>query len=64
MGQDGSWTTPINFGDKINTDASKNDAIVMPDGKYILFNRYLDVESAGMYWLDAKIIERLRSEAE
>ncbi len=58
--KDGSWTAPINFGDNINTQASESGAVVTPDGKYLLFNRYISNENAGMHWVDAKIIETLR----
>jgi hypothetical protein len=54
--QDGSWGTAINLGGKVNTDSEENGAYVTPDGKYLFFNRKGD-----LYWLDAKIIEMLRS---
>jgi len=58
--KDGTWGTAINFGDAINTSASEAGATVTPDGKYLFFNRFISNENAGMYWVDAKIIETLR----
>jgi hypothetical protein len=58
--KDGSWGAAINMGDTINTIANENGATVTPDGKYLFFNRYINNENAGMYWVDAQIIETLR----
>lgn len=58
--QDGSWGAAINFGDIINTSANEGGATVTPDGKYLFFNRFISNENAGMYWVDAKVIETLR----
>ena len=59
--QDDSWGAAINLGDKINTDAKENGAHVSPDGKYLFFNRYISEVDVGIYWVDAQIIETLRS---
>jgi hypothetical protein len=58
--KDGSWGAAINLGDAINTSASEGGAYVSPDGKYLLFNRYVSPENADIYWVDAQIIETLR----
>ncbi len=58
--KDGSWGAAINLGDTINTGVSESGATVTPDGKYLFFNRYSNDENAGMYWIDAQIIETLR----
>jgi len=58
--KDGSWGSAINLGDAINTSAWEGGAYVTPDGKYLFFNRYISEENAGMYWVDAQIIENLR----
>ena len=57
---DGAWGEPINLGDSINTEAEENSASVTPDGKYLFFNRYLGEDNAGMFWVDAQILETLR----
>jgi len=65
--QDSSWGTAINMGDMINTDAYEAGAKVTPDGKYLFFVRvvastiddpYSDID---IFWVDAQIIETLRS---
>lgn len=58
--QDGSWGSAFNLGDTINTSANEGGATVTPDGKYLFFNRFINDENAGMYWIDAQIIETLR----
>ncbi|MBB3167405.1 hypothetical protein [Simiduia aestuariiviva] len=61
--QDGSWGPAINMGDRVNSSSWDAYATVTPDGKYILFNRAIDdnYENVDIYWVDAKIIEELRS---
>jgi len=53
--KDGSWGSPINMGDKVNTKGKENGGYVSPDGKYFFFNRRFLI-----HWVDAKIIEELR----
>ena len=62
---DGSWSRPKNMGPRINTKYSERFARVSPDGKYLFFgsnrrqladNLYFDI-----YWIDAKVIEELKS---
>ncbi|MBO3697254.1 serine hydrolase [Roseivirga sp. E12] len=68
--QDGSWGEAINMGDKINTPVFEQRPKVTPDGKYITFWRgYFETREDGKryllgnpYWVDAKIIETLKSE--
>ncbi|WP_083629704.1 hypothetical protein [Tenacibaculum agarivorans] len=67
--QDGSWGSAINMGDKINSELVENGASLTPDGKYLLFRRSGEkIKEDGSkywetkkYWVDAKIIEDLRS---
>lgn len=65
--KDGSWGPAINMGDSVNSDKWDAYASVTSDGKYILFNRRIDDGSnndnmnVDIYWVDAKIIETLRS---
>lgn len=63
--KDGSWGAAINMGDKVNSDKWDAFATVTPDGKYILFNRGMDDnnDNVDIYWVDAKIIEELRSKS-
>ncbi|MBD8527417.1 PD40 domain-containing protein [Pseudomarimonas arenosa] len=62
--QDGSWGEAINLGDKVNTDAYEAGPKVTPDGKYLFFVRNMgsdQFENVDIFWVDAKIIETLRS---
>lgn len=61
--EDGAWGPAINLGDKVNSDKWDAYASVTPDGKYILFNRGIDDKNVDIYWVDAKIIEDLRSKS-
>ena len=63
--RDGSWGPAINMGDKVNSDKWDAYASVTPDGKYILFNRAIDddADNVDIYWVDAKIIEILRTKS-
>jgi hypothetical protein len=67
--KDGSWGDAINMGDKINTPLYEQRPKVTPDGKYSFFwkgdvkirkdgSRYVE---GSPYWVDAKIIENLRT---
>lgn len=62
--EDGTWAPAINMGPTVNSDGWDAYASVTPDGKYILFNRGIDLESrprnVDIYWVDAKIIDELR----
>ena len=58
--EDGSWGAAVNMGDTINTSAYESGAYVTPDGKYFFFDRYVNEENAGIYWVDSAIIENLR----
>lgn len=61
--QGGSWGTGINLGDKINTKFQDQYGSVTPDGKYFFFHRSYGNggDKADIYWVDAQIIEALRS---
>ncbi len=67
--QDGSWGPAINMGDKINSELVENGAKLTPDGKYLLFSRSQEKTKedgstywiSKKYWVDAKIIETLKS---
>ncbi|MFY0627585.1 MAG: alpha/beta hydrolase [Reichenbachiella sp.] len=63
--ENGSWCEAINMGAEINTSAGDAGGYVTPDGKYFFFNRSRPEEDknlakAGIYWVDAKIIDELR----
>lgn len=65
--EDGSWGNAINMGEEINSDMEDAFGSVTPDGKYFFFHRVKLGESfedsyANIFWVDAQIIEILRSE--
>ena len=63
---DGGWGPAINMGESINSDKWDAYASVTPDGKFILFNRGVDEDNSNVdiYWVDAQIIEVLRTKSE
>lgn len=34
------WSTPINLGDPVNTEAYEDGALLSPDGRFLIFNRH------------------------
>jgi Tol biopolymer transport system component len=62
--KEGQWSTPVNMGPKINTEAYERFARVSPDGKFLFFGSDRQKASGrigyDMYWIDAKIIDDLR----
>ncbi|CAH9052083.1 hypothetical protein PSECIP111951_01708 [Pseudoalteromonas holothuriae] len=67
--EDGSWSSAINMGPQINTDLQESAPQVTYDGKYLFFSRGdWEVKEDGSrnyigkkYWVDAQIIENLRT---
>ena len=58
---DGSWSTPINMGEDINSPASEFRPYVTPDGKYLFFTS--DRRDQGdIFWVDARVIDKLKPE--
>jgi len=69
---DGSWMRPINLGERINSAWKDEYPYVSPDGKYLFFNSNrpstlnespIPDGPGNMYWVDARVIEELRSAA-
>ena len=59
--KDGEWGPAINLGDKINTEFSEAYGSVSPDGKYFFFHRGYGGDSGDIFWVDAEVIKRLKS---
>ncbi|MCP4728135.1 MAG: hypothetical protein GY863_24055 [bacterium] len=59
MKEDGSWTDLINMGPDVNSTEYEFRPYVTPDGKYLFFTSNRDA-SGNIYWVDAKVIERLK----
>lgn len=58
--KDGSWSKAKNMGDRINTEFSEHCPILQPDKKYLFFTSTRN-GNRDIYWVDAKIIEQLKS---
>ncbi len=61
--EDGTWTTPINLGNTINTSFNEKGPRITPDGKYLFFGRdERDIEPglANIFWVSTEVIEELR----
>jgi Tol biopolymer transport system component len=63
--EDGSWTKPVNIGNKINTSYLETCASLSPDGKYIFFSRYNEPgEKSNIYWAKVdELIDSLKQQA-
>ncbi|UCD62844.1 MAG: PD40 domain-containing protein [Candidatus Zixiibacteriota bacterium] len=58
---DGSWSRPKNMGGGINSGAHEYCPAVSPDGKYLFFASNIN-GADDIFWVDAAIVERLKSE--
>ena len=59
----GTWTAPINLGEHINTNVNETCASISPDGKFIFFSRYNDLNGKpDIYWVSSSVINDLRRE--
>lgn len=56
--QNDEWGTPINMGNKINTELRERFPTVSPDGKYLFFMRH--TETQDFFWVSTHILEELR----
>ena len=63
----GEWTTPLNMnscGAKINnTMAHHSNPSLSPDGKFLFFRRHEADTIMDVYWVSAKVIEKLKIKA-
>ena len=58
--EDGTWSKPINLGDKVNTEFDETCPSLTPDGKYLFFSRYDEAgDLSNFYWVSAEVIHRL-----
>ena len=56
----GEWTTAVNMDEPINSSSNEICAVVSPDGQYLFFNSFRS-GNADNYWVDARVIEEIRS---
>ena len=63
---DGHWSIPVNMGPEINSGKGERFARLSPDGKYLFFGSFRNVSAdkhgADIYWIDAKIIDKLKND--
>jgi len=55
----GEWSEPKNLGSSVNSEFSEYGATITPDGKYLFFTSNRN-GSEDIYWVSAKIIERIK----
>lgn len=59
--EDGSWGSPINLGEEINSSGHELFPLVSNDGMYFFFNAKKELDQgSNPYWVDASFIEELR----
>lgn len=59
--QDGTWSSPINLGEGVNTPYSETVPRITPDGKYLFFGRYNEPgDVSNIYWVSTEVITRLK----
>lgn len=59
--KDGAWSDPVNMGEKINSSYSEYIPSISPDGNYFFFTTD-KTGNRDIYWVDAKIIKKLKPE--
>ncbi len=61
--KNGSWGTPINLGLSVNSPIkSEGGAYLTPDKKYLFFSTFEGPGRGNIYWVDGKIIEKLKNQ--
>jgi len=58
---DNSWSAPVNMGETINSEKYDYCPILSPDEKYFFFSSYR-TGNGDVYWVDAKIIDKLKNQ--
>ncbi|HPH47427.1 MAG TPA: hypothetical protein PLJ60_14175 [Chryseolinea sp.] len=54
------WSTPINLGEKINSDKFKTyRPVISPDGKFLFYSQTAK-KGVAVYWVSTKVIDKLR----
>jgi hypothetical protein len=60
---DGSWSRPVNLGEKVNGGGQMRFPVVSRDGRFLFFTGPNPPSRDDVYWVDAGLIERLRRQA-
>jgi ankyrin repeat protein len=58
---EGTWSRPVNMGAAVNSAANDHLALVSADGKYLFYTSDKDGQGK-IYWISAKIIQKLKQE--
>lgn len=59
--EEDKWGTPINMGDKINTELRERFPTVSPDGKYLFFMRHTPGQD--FFWVSTVVIKKLKAKS-
>ena len=60
---DDTWTEPVNMGGLINSGTMERLPYVSPDGMYLFFTRWTEENDQDVFWVSAKIIDRLKGKS-
>jgi len=60
----GTWTNAISMGAAINTNQQERLPAISPDGKYFFFTRWTPDYDEDVFWVSAKIIDKLREKSD
>ncbi len=61
----GTGTAPVNLGEHINTNVNETCPSISPDGKFIFFSRYNDLNGKpDIYWVSSSVINNLKQKPE
>jgi hypothetical protein len=59
-GKNDEWSTPINLGEKVNTEVEEVGPRISPDGKYLFFYRrdkWENATSSDIFWVDIAVLK-------
>ncbi len=58
---DKTWTNPVNLGKPVNSPGQERFPMVSQDGKYLFFTRPTAKNHQDVFWVSAKVIDKLRN---
>jgi hypothetical protein len=59
-----SWSEPVNLGEPINTPDQESSPGLSSDGKYLFYTSPVAGNQADVFWVSAKVIDRLREKVD
>lgn len=63
-GRNGRWSKPLSMGETVNTPRQERFPVVSPDGRYLFFARHMPEKYNEIFWMQAGLIDSLRTLAE